>query len=419
MPRSSGIRMLSHKSWVMCAIREYDDGYDIDSLQYLFHDYRKFSDIKLTHQNMMRDFLMHESHIKNDYFFWTMFGMLYVICPQTYLFRQQITDAIKRGTRLELPLLERIVCTNSLIIFQDVYFANEELREEKKEELDFDNMLGGHCQELHKFIKKFTAHDDIELYRGFLVPEDADVRVGRKIDNPSSHIQDEGLGFSFTYDKEIAIHHSVKNSSTSLLLEIYGKDLIGDLSEYKTWREFYTAFQQMDLSEEMIDKTIKLSEVEKMNTSWKDSKDFKDYIGFNVRPCVASYSIKESDIVTSLNYMGQEREIFCLPDNVILMNYEFTSWKKQTEYKDKKKYEDSHLDFMLTPEYPTLLDLGDEQIDKRKEHLNAIIENQEDYFAQFSHIERKRHMQSMVGNKRKKKGGKVFGKNKKKKKKKK
>jgi hypothetical protein len=415
MPRTSGITRVTHKCWMMDAIREYDDGYDNDSIKYLSQDYQNYVSLGLTHQNMMREFLMYESHIKNDYLFWTLFGKVYVICPNTYYFREQITDAIRRGTRLELPLLERIICTNSLIIFMIVSAANEDRKEEKKEGLDFAEMLGTHCHELHESIKKSTAQNDIEIYRGFLVPEDADVRVGRKMDNSSSHIQDEGLGFSFTYDKEVAIHHSVKNSSTALLLEIYGKDLVGDLSEFKTWREFYTAFQQMDLSEEMIDKTIKLSEIEKMNASWEDREVFKDYIGFNVKPCVASYSIKESDIVTSLNYMGQEREIFCLPENATLMHYEFTSWKKQIEYKDKEKFEKGHLQFMLTPEYTKLIDLGDEQIDERKEKLNEIIKNQEDYFAQFSNLDRKKNMKSL-GNKKRKKGGKKFGKNKKKKK---
>jgi len=97
-------------------IRNYDIGFSDASPEKvvdLCKSQIRFGDLHLTKQNEFRDFLLHEHLISDDELFWTMFGHFYILCPQTYVFHQEIIDAINRGTRLEMKLLTRMVCSNT------------------------------------------------------------------------------------------------------------------------------------------------------------------------------------------------------------------------------------------------------------------------------------------------------------------
>jgi len=287
-----------------------------------------YMEIRLTNKSKMRDFLMHEKYIQNDELFWLMFGAYYTRCPQPYSFHQEITDAIERGTRLELSLSKRIRLSNKM--FNDSKGLEKDL-----------NLL-------ETFIAKHTDEEDIEIYRGFLVPVGAEIRVRRYMDHPSSHIQDVGLGFSFTFNKDVAIVHSVLNSSSAMLLKLYGKELLGDKS-YKSWKEFLSAFQKMDTSKEMLRRTLKYAIWMKMNQSGdaipNTEDDVSDYIGFKVRPCTGKYAIKKNDIKTAFNFDGKEMEIFCNPSDAMLLHYEFTSWSDQEKHwKTKEREFNKNLD---------------------------------------------------------------------------
>jgi len=268
----------------------------------------------LNTKNKMRDFLIHEKMIRNDELFWIMFGSYYIGTPQNYQFKQEIIDAIERGTRLELPLSKRMRLSNQL-------------------KSDSHKELEENIQSLSSFIAKHTADEDITIYRGFLVPEGREIRKGRFVDEPSSHIQVEGLGFSFSFDKRVAIVHSIMNTSSAMLLRLYGDEL-GDKS-FRTWWEFFTAFQKLENSKEMLEKTLKYAQMIKL-IQGGDSTIASEYVGFNVRPCIAKCSIKKSDIKSAHNFVGTELELFCYPSDQFFWHYEFTSWKHQMkEWKEK------------------------------------------------------------------------------------
>ena len=221
-------------------IEKYDSGANTFSMRVpeLFRDCAKNAlSNYLSAKNKFRDFLIHEKLIRNDELFWIMWGNSYIGTPQVHRFHQEIGDAISRGTRLKIPLNKRIRLSNQVSSI----------------------MSGVHIDQLTKdlsmFISTHTAEEEVIIYRGFLVPEGAEIRVGRFMDDPSSHIQDEGIGFSFTFDKKVAIAHSIMNTSSALLLRLYGEEL-GDKS-LKTWKEFSTAFQKLDNSKEMLERTLK------------------------------------------------------------------------------------------------------------------------------------------------------------------
>ena len=356
------------KSIVRKIIEKFDSSANtfsmrLNELQMDLHKFNLYGELSV--KSKMRDFLMHEKLIRNDELFWTMFGSFYIGTPQSYHFHKEINDAIKRGTRLEIPLPKRIRLSNAIKSGRDL----------EKEINDLSN-----------FISKHTADEDIIIFRGFLVPEGKEIREGRFIDDPSSHIQDEGLGFSFTFDKNIAIAHSIINTSSAMLLKLYGEDLIGDKSQ-RTWKEFSTTFQKLDTSREMLERTLKYVEYIKMLQggdiiqSGKKYESASEYIGFNVRPCVAKYSIKKNDIKTALNFDGTEMEIFCNPSNVFLLHYEFTSWTEQK--KQWKTNSDASL-FKMNQNisHLNLRDSKGASLDEVLELVREGIKVDEEYFNQ-------------------------------------
>jgi len=244
-----------------------------------------------------------------------------------------------------------------------------------------------------EFLEQFTTQEDIKIYRGFMVPEDDDVRVGRTMDSPESDIQDVGIGFSYSIDKEIAQTHAVMNSSTSLLLKLYGEDLIGETSQYKTWNEFFTALQEVDISEKLIKRTLKLYEYAKVASSSRDPNKYRKYLGFDVKPCVATYTIKKTDIVTTLNYKGQEKEFVCIPSKTPLVRYDFINWETQQEYKSSETLSPSLLEILKedgmdiaklhTPHNMThelINQLSPLKMDKGIKLMRKVMHSQEKYF---------------------------------------
>ena len=372
------------KSEIRKIIEKYDSGANTFSMLVpeLYMDLQKVALLdNLSTKNKFRDFLIHEKLIRNDELFWTMFGFLYTATPENYQFPQEIRDAISRGTRLEIPLNKRIRLSNQIsAIMQGV---------------NIDQMT----KDLSMFISTHTPEEDIIIYRGFLVPEGAEIRVGRFMDDPSSHIQDEGIGFSFTFDKKVAIAHSIMNTSSALLLRLYGDEL-GDKS-FKTWKEFSTAFRKLENSKKMLERTLKYTEYMKMcfgnvvikskKTYFKPYESASEYIGFNVRPCIGKYSIKKDDIVSAFNYAKREKELFVNPSDASLLHYEFTSWKEQTK-QWKENYSKSSLEEIVP--HLTTGNMEDIQkmerrgttIDELLKDLNRLNQKDEEYFKQIDPV---------------------------------
>ena len=332
-------------------------------------------------KNKFRDFLIHEKLIRNDELFWIMWGSSYIGTPQVHSFHQEIGDAISRGTRLEIPLNKRIRLSNQVSSIMSG--------------VNIDQLT----KDLSMFISTHTAEEEVIIYRGFLVPEGAEIRVGRFMDDPSSHIQDEGIGFSFTFDKKVAIAHSIMNTSSALLLRLYGDEL-GDKS-FKTWKEFSTAFRKLENSKKMLERTLKYTEYMKMcfgnvvikskKTYFKPYESASEYIGFNVRPCIGKYSIKKDDVLCAFNYAKREKELFVNPSDASLLHYEFTSWKEQTK-QWKENYSNSSLDEIV----PNILTSSIEDIqkdeskgltiDEQLKGFNRLLQNDEEYFKQIDPV---------------------------------
>jgi len=370
------------KSIVRTIIEKFDSSANTFSYRTgeLFVDYEdknRKNPYTLSVKSQMRDFLTHEKLIRNDELFWTMFGSFYIRTPQSYQFHKEINDAINRGTRLEIPLHKRIRLSNA------AYSGR---------------FLEKVINDLSMFIAKHTAGEDIIIFRGFLVPEGKEIREGRFIDDPSSHKQDEGLGFSFTFDKKVAILHSIMNTSSAMLLKLYGDelkliydiDLIDDKS-FRTWKEFSTAFQKLDTSREMLERTLKYVEYVKMMQggesiqSGKDYESASEYIGFNVRPCVAKYSIKKNEIITALNFNAKEMEIFCNPSDAILLHYEFTSWTEQKKHwKNKEELFPTMMNTNISS--VDVMESKGASLDEVLELVREIVDSDDEYFNQLDPV---------------------------------
>jgi hypothetical protein len=332
-------------------------------------------------RNKFRDFLIHEKMIRNDELFWIMWGNAYIGTPQVHSFHEEIADALSRGTRLEIPLNKRIRLANQ---------TNANMSGENIEQITKD---------LSMFISSHTAEEEVIIYRGFLVPEGAEIRVGRFMDDPSSHIQDEGIGFSFTFDKKVAIAHSIMNTSSALLLRLYGDEL-GDKS-LRTWKEFSTAFRKLENSKKMLERTLKYTEYMKMCFSgelikskkklFKPYESASEYIGFNVRPCIGKYSIKKDDVLCAFNYAKREKELFVNPSDASLLHYEFTSWKEQMK-QWKENYSKSSLDGIVpNPLTPFIEDMQENEskgysIDEQLKEVQGGNQKDEEYFKQIDPV---------------------------------
>lgn len=207
-------------------------------------------------------FLELEKTITNPYFFWSMVAYEYMRSD----FQQSVLldwiDAFTRDGRVEKTKLEeRQKCADGIW---------EQIKNKNPKKVN---------SQLWKALKD---ESEIIIYRGASIADEMDVRLGRKkIDNPNADQQDGGLGFSYTLDKKCAEYFanilSVKDEEM-----IYGVDKIGDVPSF------------IDV----------------------------DSINETSRRVVTKHTIKKEKILFYSDF-GHESEIVALPDDVVLVRYDF------------------------------------------------------------------------------------------------
>ena len=212
-------------------------------------------------------FLELEKTITNPYFFWSMVAYEYMRSD----FQQSVLldwiDAFTRNGRAEkTTLAERQKCADGIW---------ELINNKNPKKIN------------SKLWKALKDESEIIIYRGASIANEMDVRLGRKkIDNPNADQQDGGLGFSYTLDKKCAEYFanilSVEDEEM-----IYGVSKIGDIPSF------------IDV----------------------------DSINETSRRVVTKHTIKKEKILFYSD-TGDENEIVALPDDVVLIRYDFMKFMK-------------------------------------------------------------------------------------------
>jgi len=217
---------------------------------------------------------------------------------------------------------------------------------------------------------------ELTVYRGFLVPEDSYVRIGKtKKNNEDAKKQDVGLGWSFSISEDVAQHHSVVNTSSAILLNLMREDLKSENLFGDTWNEFQDnliGFDEQKRNYALLQsQTIAYWMSSHDGKQWMTNEQVEKWCGFNTRPCVAKYSVKKEKIITGFNlFLGDdfsgEEEIFIHPEDVELERYYFTSWEEQIKRMNNP------------PALPTSVGRASEEVREWMKNMMKKMEEEED-----------------------------------------
>ena len=203
-----------------------------------------------------------EKNITNPYFFWSIVNEEYshVDFNQTVLL--EWLDAYTRYDRMKLTLEQRQKCVENMIEYKT------------GESPKTDN---------YKLWKTLKDKDEVIVYRGCSIPDKSNVRVGRKkINNPQSHKQDSGIGFSYTLDRRCA-------------------EYFANMCSIKDGEIWFCGYDK-------VSSTI---------PTFIDS----DCINETSKKVITRHSVKKENILFYTND-GGEQEIVVLPDTLDLLDYE-------------------------------------------------------------------------------------------------
>ena len=218
-------------------------------------------------------FIQLEHLITNNEMFWT-------LLPEIWLNRSHIItngneDIFNRYGRMDVPFETRMECVDYLNIMGGESFLREGIMNGKMLMDIYENM-----------------DDEITIYRSFKCEKGKSIRKGHyKKNNPQSHIQEEGRGWSYSLNKSNSIFVN------GLLNTYYYKKYLG-LDDEKSKKE--------------LQRSRRLTN-DHMN-------DPKIYDGFY--DCIGIYKVKKKDILFITDEFC-ECEVVVNPENVIFENYNF------------------------------------------------------------------------------------------------
>ena len=160
-----------------------------------------------------------EKHITNNKLFWGLFKLYIKVNDFPSFNLEYIAASVNRYERLKAIDLEKALgiiyiqqCEGLIRNNLEDYgcFLADATLENIKKDLSHDSIFLNHSnftvQESNKGLSKITdAEGDVLVYRGFDFGPGKDVRKdSKKIDNENAHIQETGLGVSFTGNKKVA-----------------------------------------------------------------------------------------------------------------------------------------------------------------------------------------------------------------------
>jgi hypothetical protein len=249
-----------------------------------------------------------EKHIVNNGLFWGLFAFNISRNEFPSFQLQLISESVNRYERLKsTELLKQMAfivvnfCDDILIeslksigVF-DENFTCKQFKRFKSQSNDFLKHANNRLESATKKIKKnIDSEGNILVYRGFdFGPKDSVRKKGfKKKGNKDAHIQETGVGLSFTLDKEIAkefalskwnamnnnqITWGIRISNNALILKKTGIDL----QKFTTDKERYAA--------------------------------------------IGTYKVRAKKIIVNLafdnNYAKSESEVMILPENLELISY--------------------------------------------------------------------------------------------------
>ena len=258
------------------------------------------------------NFLIVEEQIKEPQMFWTLFGYLFSQTDLNSVYLENSVEAVKRYDRHKEHLNQKHRWSND--IRDKVY--NQEVGSVKNQ------------------LDRFRINDEMEVYRGFHCRKDINERIRETDDKNKDEFynQKEGLGLSYSFDRNVAISFASRWTEFSIIRNtIEGQDIIVRdriLSELnidfendriatiisKIQMQPKNKFVQF-LNEEISDS--------KLNRKQKSLGDFDEsFTGVGVRSVVGTYKVKKIDTLMTLNISGQQ-EVVVLPENAKLVRYDF------------------------------------------------------------------------------------------------
>jgi len=224
-------------------------------------------------------FIELEHLITNDEMFWSLFTDVWCHKSEVIIDNPSILSRYRRDT---VSLERRMDCANQL---KNIGHMSENGNHQSSKGFML-NVL-----EKQKSSSVSLPNDEIFLYRSFKVEKGKSVRKGvKKLNNPDCHIQEEGKGWSYSFNKA--------NS-------IFINGVLGT--------HYYKKYLNMDdkQAKKTLQKNRSLSP-RKMNISHNDNF----YNGVGV------YSVKKKDIILLTDDWG-EMEVVVNPKNAKLVDYGF------------------------------------------------------------------------------------------------
>ncbi len=284
-------------------------------------------------------FLDAEKDITNNVVFWTILGILFPSTEWNCLVHDELIEAFKRYDRLEVPLAERkSLCT---------WFYERQ-----------HPLIPSIGKNIFTELGEMPDDGLVTIYRGFMCRKDLDKRI-RQSDEKGTveyQTQDEGVGLSYTLDREIAAKFSLRKTDYTTVRTFWDAFLQGDMPNDGA-RFFGGAVRRMsqkerkerveevgiDFSKDTVAEVLEKLDQHKDNefvkglfsalkTGFGYREDFAKskleipdadtYAGFGVRPVIATYTVIKSDIVTVFRG-SEEAEVVALPNDIELKRYDF------------------------------------------------------------------------------------------------
>ena len=223
--------------------------------------------------NVFEWFLKLEHLITNDEMFWC-------LLPEIWLYDSGIitrnnVDILSRYGRSELSFETKVKCMERLTVIMGKRYPEDNCMNEK------------YLLELYE-----NLDDEVTVYRSFKCKQGKSIRKGIfKHNNPHSTIQEEGRGWSYSFNRTNSIFVNGMFNS-----EIF---------------EPYTGLNKDEIKEHFKNK-LRMSKLYLENP--------QNYGGYY--DCLGTYRVKKKDILFITDQVG-ECEVVVNPDNVDLIDYRF------------------------------------------------------------------------------------------------
>ena len=244
-----------------------------------------------------------EKHIKNNQFFWGLFSQYHLRNEFPSFNSEYISESVNRYERLNTSDLDKVYgvryvenCHNALIrqikkTCFDPINAQIHINLVLSDLQDDSESIVCDFKESIEELRKITdSEDNVLVYRGFDFGPGEDIRIhSKKIGNENAHIQETGVGVSFTVEKKIAEEFALNKWET----------MNNEVST--TW-------------DRRVEDNYYILE--------KSGVDIDTFLSNKVRnAAIGTYKVNKKDILLSILITSSEKELVILPEKLNLIDY--------------------------------------------------------------------------------------------------